>query len=44
MANTMTINPIGTMYQFTQSDECRGVIRLPLATIWEYEGFAVGRC
>ena len=44
MANTMTINPIGTLYQYTQWDEFEGFVRLPLATIREYEGLAVGRC
>ena len=33
MANTMAVNPIGALYQYTQWDECEGLVRLPLATV-----------
>jgi len=33
MANTMTVNPIGTLYQYIQWDEYEGFVQLPLVTI-----------
>ena len=33
MPNAMTINPIGTLFQYVQWDECEGLVRLPLATV-----------
>ena len=33
MPNAMTINPIGTLFQYVQWDEYEGFIRLPLAII-----------